>query len=94
MRLPSARHTRRDLVLSTIDGMACSVIVGCGETCLPAFAVAVGLGPVAAGMASLAAWMMWMAALVPRRVRAAFFTQRTRLSLVGIISGLFLFVRA
>lgn len=158
MPLPSARHTRRDLVLSTIDGMACSVMVGCGETCLPAFAVALGLGPVAAGlvasvpllvgatvqlfapvamarvrssrlwvagcvalqaasyaplvwlairgraelwqvllaasvywsagMASLAAWMMWMAALVPRRVRAAFFTQRTRLSLVGIIGGL------
>lgn len=147
-------------MLSTIDGMACSVMVGCGETCLPAFAVALGLGPVAAGMvaslpllvgavvqlfaplaiarvrssrlwvagcvalqaasyaplvwlairgradlwqvllaailywsagmASLAAWMMWMAALVPRRVRAAFFTQRTRLSLVGIISGLVL----
>jgi hypothetical protein len=152
------RGTRRDLVLSTIDAMACSVMVGCGETYLPAFAVAVGLGPVAAGliatvpmlvgatlqllaptivarigsnrrwvvgctalqaasyaplvwyavrghiefwelflaacgywsagMASLGAWMVWMGALVPARVRAAFFTQRTRLVLVGIIAGL------
>jgi MFS family permease len=159
MSLPrSARGTRHDLILSTIDGVACSVMVGCGETSLPAFAVAVGLGPVAAGliatvpmlvgatlqllappivarigsnrrwvacctalqaasyaplvwwairghaefweifvaaslywsagMASLAAWTVWIGTLVPPRVRTSFFTQRSRLCLVGIIAGL------
>jgi len=41
---------RRDLLVSTIDAVAFSVMVGCGETYLPAFALAIGLGPVASGM--------------------------------------------
>lgn len=49
MRLPRA-GLRRDLWISTADAAAFSVMVGCGETYLPAFALAVGLGPVAAGM--------------------------------------------
>jgi MFS family permease len=45
---------RRDLVFSTADAVAYSVMVGCGETYLPAFALALGLGPIVAGlMASL-----------------------------------------
>jgi MFS family permease len=36
--------------VSTIDAMAFSVMVGCGETYFSAFALALGLGPVAAGM--------------------------------------------
>ena len=41
---------RRDLWISVADAAAFSVMVGCGETYLPAFALAVGLGPVAAGL--------------------------------------------
>jgi len=41
---------RRDLWVSTADAAAYSVMVGCGETYIPAFALALGLGPVAAGM--------------------------------------------
>ncbi|MFM8494964.1 MAG: MFS transporter [Planctomycetia bacterium] len=41
---------RRDLWVSAADAAAFSVMVGCGETYIPAFALAVGLGPVAAGM--------------------------------------------
>lgn len=41
-----------------------------------------------AGMASLAAWNVWMAALVPRPVRPTFFAFRTRLALCGMIIGL------
>lgn len=41
---------RRDLWVSTADAAAFSLMVGCGETYLPAFALALGLGPVAAGM--------------------------------------------
>ena len=41
---------RRDLWVSTADAAAFSVMVGCGETYIPAFALALGLGPVAAGM--------------------------------------------
>jgi MFS family permease len=41
---------RRDLWISTADAAAFSLMVGCGETYLPAFALALGLGPVAAGM--------------------------------------------
>ena len=33
-----------------IDAAAYSVMVGCGETYLPAFALALGLGPIVAGM--------------------------------------------
>jgi MFS family permease len=41
---------RRDLWVTTADAAAFSLMVGCGETYIPAFALAVGLGPVAAGM--------------------------------------------
>jgi len=45
---------RRDLWVTTADAAAYSVMVGCGETYLPAFTLALGFGPVAAGlMASL-----------------------------------------
>lgn len=46
----TASPLRRDLLLSAADGIAYSVMVGCGETYLPAFALAVGLGPLAAGL--------------------------------------------
>ena len=41
---------RRDLRASALDALAFSVMVGCGETYLPAFALALGFGPVAAGL--------------------------------------------
>jgi len=41
---------RRDLWASIADMVAFSVMVGCGETYIPAFGLALGLGPVAAGM--------------------------------------------
>jgi MFS family permease len=41
---------RRDLWVSTADAAAFSVMVGCGEAYFPAFTLALGLGPVAAGM--------------------------------------------
>ncbi len=47
---PPRSSLRRDLLVSTIDAMAFSVMVGCGETYFSAFALALGLGPVAAGM--------------------------------------------
>ncbi len=53
-RQKSRSLLRRDLWVSTADGTAYSLMVGCGEIYLPAFALALGLGPVAAGlMASL-----------------------------------------
>lgn len=36
--------------MTTADAAAFSLMVGCGETYIPAFALALGLGPVAAGM--------------------------------------------
>jgi len=41
---------RRDLWVTTADAAAFSLMIGCGETYIPAFALALGLGPVAAGM--------------------------------------------
>jgi len=41
---------RRDLLVSTADAVMFSVMVGCGETYIPAFALALGLGPIAAGL--------------------------------------------
>ncbi|MFM9197334.1 MAG: MFS transporter, partial [Planctomycetia bacterium] len=38
------------LWVTTADAAAFSLMVGCGETYIPAFALALGLGPVAAGM--------------------------------------------
>ena len=42
--------TRRDLRVTIADAAAYSLMVGCGETFFPAFALALGLGPVAAGL--------------------------------------------
>ncbi len=42
--------TRRNLRISTADGVACSVMVGIGENYLPAFALALGAGEVLAGL--------------------------------------------
>ncbi len=47
---PPRGSLRRDLAFSTADAVAYSVMVGCGETYLPAFALALGLGPLVAGM--------------------------------------------
>jgi MFS family permease len=44
------RALRRDLCAVTGDGVAFSVMVGAGETYLPAFALAIGLGEVASGL--------------------------------------------
>ncbi len=49
-RLPPRGSLHRDLVLGTIDAAAYSVMVGCGETYFPAFALAVGSGPLVVGM--------------------------------------------
>lgn len=47
---PPRGSLRRDLVVTAADAAAYSVMVGCGETYLPAFALALGLGPVASGL--------------------------------------------
>jgi MFS family permease len=44
------RHVRRDLRAITADGIAYSVTVGAGESYLPAFVLAAGLGDVASGL--------------------------------------------
>lgn len=49
MLLPSVQ-LRRNMVASTSDAAAYGVMVGVGETFLPAFALAVGLGEVTAGV--------------------------------------------
>jgi MFS family permease len=49
-RPDSRGETRRNLRISTSDGLACSVMVGIGETYLPAFALALGTGQVLAGL--------------------------------------------
>ncbi len=43
-------NLRRDLKLITADGLAWSVMVGCGETYLAAMVLALGLGELAAGL--------------------------------------------
>lgn len=48
--VPSDQSTRRDLRSMTRDGVFFSVMVGIGETYLPAFVLAAGLGEVAAGL--------------------------------------------
>jgi MFS family permease len=148
---------RRDLFISTADAVVFSVMVGCGETYIPAFGLALGLGPVAAGMlASLPvlvgatmqlvtplavarlgtnlgwcvvcttvqslsfvplvvwairgraslwelllaasvywaagmaggpAWNTWIGALVPEKMRTAFFARRNRLGQFGVFVG-------
>lgn len=46
----SERTTRRDLQSITADGLFYSIMVGIGETYIPAFVLAAGLGEVAAGL--------------------------------------------
>jgi MFS family permease len=53
---------RRDIAVTTADAAAYSLMVGFGETSFPAFALALGLGPVTAGM--LATVPLLVAALV------------------------------
>jgi hypothetical protein len=45
-----SHQERRDLSASTADGVSFSVMVGFGETYIPAFVLAAGLGEVAAGL--------------------------------------------
>ncbi len=47
---PSALHRRRDLRLILADGLAFSAMVGMGEAYIAAFALALGLGEIAAGL--------------------------------------------
>jgi MFS family permease len=47
---PPPWGTRRDISVSIADGAAYSLMVGCGEAYIPAFALALGLGPVASGL--------------------------------------------
>lgn len=47
---PRAAATRRDLRAMTADGAVFSVMVGIGETYLPAFVLAAGMGELAAGL--------------------------------------------
>ncbi len=49
-KAPLAPHRRRDLQLSLADGLAFSVMVGMGEAYIAAFALALGLGEIAAGL--------------------------------------------
>ena len=49
-----SRTLRRDLKFSNQDSFASSVMVGTGETFMPAFALAIGFSQVAAGMLSTA----------------------------------------
>lgn len=49
-RRPRSRHLRRDLHACTGDGATYSLMVGVGETYLPAFVLAIGLGEVASGL--------------------------------------------
>jgi len=48
--MPPTRSLRRDLSLSLADAASYGVMVGVGETYLPAFALAAGIAPVAAGL--------------------------------------------
>ncbi len=45
-----ADDARRNIRVSIADGTAYSLMVGCGESYIPAFALALGHGPVAAGL--------------------------------------------
>jgi MFS family permease len=60
---------RRDLWVTTADAAAFSVMVGCGETYLPAFTLALGFGPVAAGL--MASVPILVAAIVQLAAPAA-----------------------
>lgn len=157
-RVRQAGSSRRDLRLITADGVLYCGMVGCGEAYLGAFAVAVGMGEIFAGLiasvplviggtvqlitpwmvrrlgslrrwvvlcatvqalsfvplaigafvgsmpfwavylvvslywsvnyAQGPAWNTWVATLVPGRIRARYFAQRTRIIQIGTIAGL------
>ncbi len=157
-RWQETRRLRTDLRASVADGAAFSVMVGLGETYLPAFVLAVGHGEILAGLtatvpmlagavlqlgsprlvaragshrrwviacavvqaaafvplfaAALAgripwtavvliatlywgagqaagpAWNTWMAGVVPRRLRAPYFSRRTRAAQASVLAGL------
>lgn len=157
-RSDAAQAVRRDLCLITTDGMLYCVMVGCGEAYFGAFAVALGMGEILAGLlgsvplvvggtlqlitpvmvrclgslrrwvvwcatiqalsffplavgawrggmpawlvylvvsvywtvnfAQGPAWNTWVATLVPVRIRARYFAQRTRVVQLGTVVGL------
>jgi MFS family permease len=51
---PDSDRTRRDLAAFVADGVAFSIMVGCGETYIPAFLLALGLGPVTVALMATA----------------------------------------
>lgn len=70
---PDSERTRRDLAAFVADGVAFSIMVGCGETYLPAFLLALGLGPVTVALmatvpailgASVQLGVPWLAARI------------------------------
>jgi hypothetical protein len=70
---PLRRSLRRDLVLGTIDSAAYCVMMGCGEMYLGAFVLALGLGPLVAGLTAsvpllIGAVLQLAAPLAVRRV--------------------------
>ncbi len=157
---PGKRSLRRDIVCSTSDGTAYCVMLGVGETYLPAFVLALGLGQVfsgliatlpmlagallqlvtplgvramrsyrswivlcatlqsltflalaaaavldaappwaifvaatmywATGLACGPAWSTWISLMIPPRIRAKYFAQRTRYLQVGVLVGILL----
>ena len=83
---------RRDLVIGTVDAIAYSVMVGCGEMYLGAFVLALGLGPVVAGLAVsvpllIGAVVQFAAPLAVRRVggRRRFVVLCTAIQAAGLV---------
>ena len=83
---------RRDLVIGTVDAIAYSVMVGCGEMYLGAFVLALGLGPVVAGLVVsvpllIGAVVQFAAPLAVRRVggRRRFVVLCTAIQAVGLL---------
>lgn len=80
---------RRDLHYSTVDNFFFSVMVGAGETFLPAFALAMGLSEVTAGMIAALPFLIGSALqLAAPRALAFVGSYRRWLSLLGIVQGL------
>lgn len=84
--MPHAGFARRDLGLSLWDGVFFSLMVGLGETYLPAFALALGHGEVLAGLVSsvpmLIGGVVQLAA--PRAVHALGSHRRWVVALAGL----------
>ena len=83
---------RRDLVIGTVDAIAYSVMVGCAEMYLGAFVLALGLGPVVAGLVVsmpllIGAVVQFAAPLAVRRVggRRRFVVLCTAIQAVGLL---------